>query len=160
MLRALQVHGVEYVLIGGLAAFLLGSPIATQDADITPEPSPENLARLMEALGEMGAQLRVPGSDVGIAIELSAEWFRSMTSMTFITQVGMLDVVVRPDGQPAGFADLVDDAVTTSAYGVTFRIASLPDVIASKTAAGRPKDHAVLAVLREVQRQREERHRT
>lgn len=39
----LDRHGVRYVLIGGLAAVLHGSPLATFDADICPAGDTENL---------------------------------------------------------------------------------------------------------------------
>jgi hypothetical protein len=35
IIAALNRHGVDYVLIGGLAAVLHGSPYQTQDADIS-----------------------------------------------------------------------------------------------------------------------------
>ena len=46
ILKVLESHGVDYVLIGGLAATLHGSPIRTGDADICPSPETPNLVRL------------------------------------------------------------------------------------------------------------------
>ena len=58
ILGALDRHRVEYVLIGGLAARIHGSPFLTEDLDITPALDRENLARLATALQELGARLR------------------------------------------------------------------------------------------------------
>jgi len=60
MLRILTDHGVQYVLIGGLAATLHGSPLRTGDVDICPSRSPENLTRLAAALRAMDARIRSP----------------------------------------------------------------------------------------------------
>jgi hypothetical protein len=49
IVRVLAQHGVEYVLIGALAARLQGFPRLTADADITPSRDPDNLERLAQA---------------------------------------------------------------------------------------------------------------
>ena len=48
IIAALEPHGVRYVVIGGLAATLHGSPVMTTDADICPAREPDNLQRLPE----------------------------------------------------------------------------------------------------------------
>jgi hypothetical protein len=53
ILRALEAHRVNYVLIGGLAATLHGSPIRTGDANICPSPETDNLERLAAALADI-----------------------------------------------------------------------------------------------------------
>src|SRR6516165_2178442 len=45
MLRILAKNDVAYVLIGGLAAVLHGSPTFTNDADVCPSRNVENLHR-------------------------------------------------------------------------------------------------------------------
>ena len=50
----LSRHGVEFVIIGAFAAELHAAPIPrTQDVDVTPKASQENLARLSAALQEL-----------------------------------------------------------------------------------------------------------
>lgn len=44
LLEFLERNGVRYVLIGGLAATLHGSPVLTTDADICPARDPDNMA--------------------------------------------------------------------------------------------------------------------
>jgi len=58
ILRVLEQHGVRFVLIGGLAAYLQGSPIPTEDVDVVPEGSRDNYARLSAALTELDAKVR------------------------------------------------------------------------------------------------------
>jgi hypothetical protein len=61
ILEFLERHRVRYVLIGGLAATIHGSPHMTTDVDITQATSPANLARLSAALKELEARIRVAG---------------------------------------------------------------------------------------------------
>ncbi|MDX1619854.1 MAG: hypothetical protein R3320_02610, partial [Nitriliruptorales bacterium] len=60
IIRILDQHDVRYVLVGGVAARLHGSPSLTEDIDLTPDRSTDNLRRLAAALEELGARLAVP----------------------------------------------------------------------------------------------------
>ena len=62
----LDRHNVDYVLIGGLAAVLHGSPLPTLDADICPSREVDNLRRLASALEEMDARARTPDTPDGV----------------------------------------------------------------------------------------------
>ena len=55
IIATLAEYRVAYVMIGGLAAVLHGSPTITSDADICPDRSLRNLERLAEALRAMHA---------------------------------------------------------------------------------------------------------
>jgi hypothetical protein len=48
ILGALLGEGVEFVLVGALAAVAQGAPLTTHDVDIVHARTPENLDRLME----------------------------------------------------------------------------------------------------------------
>jgi hypothetical protein len=50
LLSALERHGVRYALIGSMAMAARGIVRATQDIDFFIDPSPENVARLRQAL--------------------------------------------------------------------------------------------------------------
>ncbi len=149
ILRVLGRHDVDYVLIGGVAARLHGSPTLTEDVDVTPAPISENLGRLAAALADLDARLAVPGVDGGLEVPLDEDTFSSPV-MKFITRVGEVDVVREPAGV-GGHAGLDGDAATFDIGGVVVRVAALSSIIASKTAAGRPKDRVQVAVLRELQ---------
>jgi hypothetical protein len=51
-LRLFAERGVEYLLVGGVVARLQGAATTTQDVDIMPEPSLQNLGRLAQALSD------------------------------------------------------------------------------------------------------------
>jgi hypothetical protein len=68
----LERHGVRYVLIGAAAARIAGAPVVTEDIDIAPATSHENLERLATALDALGARLRSSAEPEGVAFSLDA----------------------------------------------------------------------------------------
>lgn len=150
ILGTLDRHKVEYVLIGGLAARLHGSPLLTEDLDITPEASRDNLARLALALQELEARLRGPEE---VEFPLDDRSLASADELTMTTQAGWLDICRRPVGGQS-YATLAPNAETYEIFGLRVRVASIDDLIRSKSAPGRDKDLRGLPALRELQRRR------
>jgi hypothetical protein len=150
VLEVLERHGVKYVVIGGLAAELRGSPYATRDVDVTPSRERANLGRLADALRELDAKLRISGVEGPVEFPLDQHSFDLGTTWTFVTTHGFLDIALLPDGT-RGYDDLRRGAsrerITDT---LEVNVASLADVIRSKEAAGREKDRAVLPILRQV----------
>jgi hypothetical protein len=150
ILAAFERHAVDYVLIGGLAATLRGSPYPTGDVDVTPARDRENLGRLAASLTELEARLRVVGLEEPVDFSLDERALDQGTSWTFATRFGDVDIWLLPDGT-GGYTDLVRDATREPlTETLTVSVASLSDVIRSKEAAGRNKDILVLPALREV----------
>jgi transcriptional regulator with XRE-family HTH domain len=150
MMRILTKHGVRFIVIGGFAAVLAGSPFPTEDIDITPEASRENLARLSAALTELGAAVRVEGQEP-LPFSHDADSLAAVNVLNLETNRGYLDIALVPSGT-RGFADLDTSAYDAQIADVTVRVAALADVIRSKEAANRDKDHRVLPVLRDMLR--------
>ena len=107
-LRTLDEHGVRYVVIGGVAGRLWGSPTLTNDTDICCAWDPENLARLASALHQLHARLR--GVDDDVPFLLDAETLARGRNFTFSTATGALDVMGAPAGVD-GFEELAANAV-------------------------------------------------
>lgn len=150
ILGSLERHEVRFVLIGGLAATLRGSPYPTADVDITPATDRANLGRLASALRALGAKLRVEGHAEPVDWPLDERSFDQGTTWTFVTDFGFVDICLYPDGTQ-GFPDLNRDATAEPLTDtLTVSVASLDDVIRSKEAAGREKDLRVLPALRLV----------
>src|SRR5262245_60589139 len=132
MLRVLERHGVEYVLIGGLAATLHGSPLRTGDADICPRKGPGNYERLAKALRELEARVRSP--DGPLPFDFDAKSLAAVDVLNLSTAFGDLDICAKP----AGFEGA--DDLTVVHYdldGLIVPVASLEDVVRSKAAANR-----------------------
>lgn len=142
-------HQVDYVLIGGLAAVAYGSPILTQDMDITPDVELANLGRLSDALRELGATIRTAGVDDPLPFAHNAQSLADVRVWNLQTPSGDLDISFVPNGT-SGYSDLVRAARPTQFFGSTVMVADLADVIRSKQAANRDKDLRVLPVLREI----------
>lgn len=148
IIDTLNRHWVRYVVIGGYGAVLHGSLLTTGDIDITPDTSADNLARLADALIELGARLRVHGARDPVEVALGAEAFRGCTTMTLRTDAGDLDIALRPDAPPSAaggpvshfdYDRLARDALLVE-MPMPVPVASLDDIIASKETAGRQKD--------------------
>lgn len=146
LLEVLARHEVDHVLIGGLAGALHGSPAATNDADICPAPTADNLVRLAAALVELGARIRTESEPDGLAFDRSPEFLATVELLNTTTAAGDLDISFVPTGT-GGYDDLAERAVAFDIGDVRVLVASLDDVIHSKRTADRAKDRATLPVL-------------
>jgi hypothetical protein len=154
----LDRHRVLYIVVGGLAAVLHGSPLPTVHVDICPSREPANLDRLAAALAELDARIRTPDSPEGVRFPRDGAFLANVELLNLVTRCGDLDLTFRPAGTE-GFADLARQAKEVTIRGVGVSVAALGDVIRSKEAADRPKDRRSLPVLRqlldEIQRRRD-----
>lgn len=137
MLAKLVEHGVEFVVVGGLAGVAQGSAYTTYDLDIAYTRAGDNLERLAAALRDLGARLR--GAPAGLPFQLDATTLRAGSHFTFSTEYGSLDILLDPAGAP-NYDALRAMAVPTEIAGVRVVVASLDHLIAMKEAAGRTKD--------------------
>ncbi|MHB8510622.1 MAG: hypothetical protein ACYDCC_00420 [Actinomycetota bacterium] len=135
---------MRFVLIGGLAANVLGSPSLTFDIDVCYARDEENLHRLAEALEGLAARLR--GAPTGLPLIIDAHTLRNGLNFTFQTVAGALDCLGEPAGTK-GFEELERSARKFELMGVVVLVASLDDLIRMKEAAGRPKDRIELEIL-------------
>lgn len=135
----LNTAGALYVLVGARALQLWGSSRATRDVDILIEPTPDNAARVLEALGAVG---------YGLAREHTA---REVASK-FVTIIGdspRVDILTL--AWSVRYRDAIRDAKRFELEGVAIPTASIEHLIASKR-TGRPQDDADILVLEEIRR--------
>ena len=146
-LRVLQHHAVDFVVIGGFAGRLWGSPTVTNDLDICPDWGGENLQRAAAALVEMHARRRDAPDD--LALPLDEATLAAGRTFTFTTDAGALDLLAAPAG---GFdhASLKQAAHPLDLGDLVVDVVDLDDLIAMKRAAGRPKDRIEVEVLEAV----------
>lgn len=149
LFACLARHDVRYVLIGGLAAVLHGSPLQTLDVDICPSRTPDNLGKLAAVLDEIDARIRASDAPEGVGFPRDAAFLSRVDLLNLVTHFGDLDLSFTPSGT-TGFDDLSRQAVTMTIRGATIAVASLEDVIRSKEAANRPKDQRSLPMLRQL----------
>jgi hypothetical protein len=153
IVRALEKHRVEYVLIGALAARLQGFPRVTADFDITPNRASENLSRLAAALRQLNARVCTESVPEGLKFDCSAASLARASLWNLTTDAGRVDLAFEPSGT-TGYQDLVAGAVQFEVYGARLFAARLEDIIRSKEAADRPLDRQDVVVMREMLRRR------
>jgi hypothetical protein len=153
--ETLNRHRVRYVLIGGFAGKLHGSPALTVDVDVCYARDQGNLERLVAALSELNPILR--GAPANLPFRLDTRTIRNGDSFTLVTEAGDLDILATPSGT-GGYEELARNAVRMDLGSLEVDVASLDDLIAMKRAAGRARDRAhleILGALRdEIDRQR------
>ena|SRR5688572_18986681 len=139
--KALAKCRLEVVLIGNAAAALHGAPVTTVDFDFMFRKSPANLKKLAQFGKSLEATVFRP-------------YYRSS---------GLYRVMNDDNGLQVDFMCVVDGVRTLSKLksrakkvpmgGSELLVASLADIIASKKAADRPRDRAVLEVLERTLRE-------
>lgn len=153
LLDALGRHEVRFVLIGGLAGRLWGSPTVTGDLDICHASDAANLSRLAEALRELRARLRGVGDDVPFLLD--ERTLAAGDHFTFTTDAGPLDCLGTPSGTQ-GYQDLARTAEEMEIGGRTVKVAAIEDLIRMKLATGRAKDRIEVEVLGAVREEIEQ----
>ena len=153
----LEAEGVDFVILGGFAAVIHGSPVPTEDIDIIPSRDGPNLERLARALKTLDAKIRTVGDP--IETNLDAAFIANMPLMlNLVTRYGDLDLTFVPSGKLADFGAWRAGAGSAQLReGLVVAVAALDDIIASKTAADRPKDRRALPYLESLRDQIGER---
>lgn len=137
MVAGLDAAGVRFVVIGGLAAIVHGSPRMTNDLDICFDREPENLKRLAEVLASWEVFPR--DFPENVAWEMDFRTLRMTTVLTLRGREGHIDIFAQVDGV-GGYEECAAASEWADIGGHRVRVLSLPALIAAKRAAGRPKD--------------------
>lgn len=133
----------------------------TADADIVTDRSPANLQRLVAAMRELNARLRVAGlSDYEarrLPVQVDAHTLGQLEVSTWMTDAGGFDVLngLQDElGRVVAYEELAQRA-TRLRVGerVIMRVAALDDIITAKERADRPKDREALPELRALRAQ-------
>jgi predicted nucleotidyltransferase len=149
--RLLHDSGARFVLVGGMALIAHGGDHYTQDIDISPVPDLENREVLAEFLRAHAA--RPLGFPAHSSFRVQADHLRlgRMRFLNLKTDLGSIDILPLPSGIDS-FEGLWERSVELDLGGFTVHVASLDDLIAMKTAAGRVKDQLHLLELQALKR--------
>jgi predicted nucleotidyltransferase len=152
ILEGLTEAGVDFILVGGLAAVIQGAPVTTMDVDIVHKQSPENISKLLTFLKSVDAFHRRIDDKL---IEPKEGDLSGKGHALFTTRLGPLDVLaVIEDGR--SYSDLLDHTVEIDFRGHTLRVLDLKMLIQLKKASTDPRDRQRLPVLKETLRQLED----
>ena len=135
LLAAMRDAKLEAVLIGNAAAAMQGAPVTTLDFDFMFRATPTNMQKLKRVARRLEGVILRPFYPVSKLYRLTAD----ATGL----QADFMPVI---DGVRS-FEGLRSRAIVGNVAGIPLRIACLDDIIASKKAAGRDRDLAVLPVL-------------
>lgn len=133
--ECLHSREVRYVVIGGIAAVLHGVPRMTFDLDLLIDPEIDNARRLLQAFDAAG---------LGTASLTTPEQLLEQ-EITIFNDLVRIDVQTRTPG--ITFSEAWSTRVTTDFQGTTIHLVSREMLIASKTAAARPKDLEDVRIL-------------
>ena len=142
VVTALAEVRLEAILIGNAAAAIQGAPVTTVDFDFMFRAAPGNLAKLKKFAARMDAMI-----------------LRPYYSASALYRVMNDDRGLQADFMPAihgvkSFNSLRSRAEKIELGGHSLWVANLTDIIASKRAAARPRDKAVLEVLEKTLREK------
>ena len=98
LLRLPVQHGVDFVVVGGIAMVIHGSARLTQDLDICFASDPANLSVMGTALSQAGAQLR--GIDEDAPFVPDARTLARLSIVTLQTRYGPIDLLRDPVARP------------------------------------------------------------
>lgn len=151
LLRTLTDGGVEFAVIGGVAALLHGASQMTVDLDVAAPFDEENLGRLRAALAPF-SPMHATRPDLSVLDE-PMERLLQFRLLLIETQLGRLDVLreVQPLGEFRALR-----TIEMNVYGINAKVLARNDLIRVKRMVARPKDIAVALELEAV-REREAR---
>jgi hypothetical protein len=138
VLIALAKSDLEALVIGSVAGLLQGAPITTEDLDLLVRDTPKNREKIAVLEHHLGAR----------AVQLSP----LTSSVRLTTPQAHVDLLFDEITGGLSFESIRSRAHRVALGEVVAVVASLEDVIASKEAAGRPKDQAQLPILRDTLR--------
>ena len=144
ILRKLADHGVDFIVVGGVAAVVAGAPVNTFDVDVVHSREAANIARALNALADLGAHYRLHPK----RLMPNESHLASPGHQLLMTEFGALDLLGNV-GKGLTYADLLpNSSLREISAGLFVRVLNLETLILLKEEAGRDKDLAVLPTLR------------
>jgi len=144
VLRRLATSEVEFIVVGLMAGVPRGVPVVTADLDLVHRRERQNVARLLQVLGDLDAIYRHDPR----RLRPGESHLMGPGHNLLVTSHGDIDCLGTV-GTGRTYEDLRDRAPEVElGGGVRVRVIDLPTLIELKEEAGRPKDLAVLPVLR------------
>jgi predicted nucleotidyltransferase len=129
LLRALNAHGVKFIVVGGYALGAYTEPRATKDLDIFIRSDEINSEALYRALAEFGAPLQ----------HFTPADFRDGSCFQIGSPPGRVDILQQIDG--ITFDEAWKNRVEANIEGeIRVAVISREDLIRNKLASGREQD--------------------
>lgn len=152
LLKRLLEHQIDFVVVGGFASVLHGSPIVTRDLDICITLNEDEIRKLREALKDLAPKHRMNPSAKPSFLEFP-KTLNGWKNIYLETELGILDAMseLRPIGD---FDRVKSRSIEISLYGFQCRVISIEDLLEIKRTMTRPKDMETVLYLEEILRQK------
>lgn len=144
LLRRLKDQGVEFVVVGGIAANVHGAPRTTYDLDVCAPLDHETCVRIVTAVSDLHPKFRTR-PDLPVVTPDHPQ-LHGLKNLYLRTDAIMLDVL----GEVSGIGDFAAcerESEWIDFRGLRCRVLKLEALIRSKRAAGRNKDLLVIPEL-------------
>ena len=147
LLKRLNEHDVEYVLVGGVAAVVHGSQLVTGDVDICAPLDELNLAKIIAALAGLHPKYRMAPDRRPLPSDPGQ--LAGFKNLYLETDLGQLDILSEITGVGA-YAEVVLHTISLDLGGAMCRVLDLDALIRSKKAMGRPRDRQAVIELEAI----------
>lgn len=153
LLERLAEAGVDFVIVGGFAAVTHGSSYLTRDVDICAVLTPQNVARLRQALADWNPRHRMTPRKLSFLDHPVGD--QPLKNLYLETDHGVVDILSSVLGV-GDYHRLVSQADQVEVNGRTYSVMSLRDLVQAKEALGREKDLLTAKELRAIAAKRGE----
>ncbi len=154
LLKKLNDAGVEYVVIGGVAAILHGASRSTDDIDVCAVLTEPNLVRIVEMLRGLNPRYRMRPDKMRMPEELDR--LQGFRNLNLDTDLGTIDFLTEVSGVGT-YEDALQQSEVIDVDGMPCRVLTLDALISAKRAANRLKDRLALFELEALRKRLEER---
>ena len=150
LFKALQDHGIDYLLIGGLAVNLHGVPRMTMDVDLLIALDTDNITKLEACSQFLGLRPSAPIQLADLADASKREALFREKHLIALSLIGtkpetpVVDIVIH---HPLDFKKAYQNRIERDISGTPVMLASIEDMITLKKAAGRAQDLADISHL-------------
>lgn len=154
ILREFQKQKVKYVLVGGMALNLLGSPRSTADLDILVEMSDDNLKKVVTILKRKGYRVKQPVDPIAIADERTRkDWIcnKHMKAFNFYkeNEGKEVDIIIET---PVSYKEARRGYVRLKSGSLVLPVISIDNLIKMKKNTGREVDIYDIKVLKRIKK--------
>jgi predicted nucleotidyltransferase len=155
-LKSLSDAGIDFILVGGLAAIIQGAPVVTRDVDVVFSRAPENLARILRWLEQSDAIFR---NQPDRKLRPNHSHVAAGKHLNLLTVYGPVDLLGTA-GEGLGYEELVPNSSEIEIDdSLRIRVLNLDTIISIKEKIASEKDLAVLPTLRSTLKELREHQR-
>lgn len=148
LLKSLNEAGVEFILVGGLAAVIQGAPVSTFDLDIVHRQTDENIKKLIKYLKSVKAIQRRPDQKI---LKPDEKSLSGTGHLLLTTCFGPLDILGSIE-KGFGFDELLPSCIRINFKGHPTYVLSLETLIKLKRGTKILKEQYQLKIYEETLR--------